>query len=247
MTKRLSQGLQFDLNYTWSRMLDDQDSSGWGSRDGGQPYQNAHDPRANYASSNFDIPHMFKGDLTYQLPFGKGRTFMNRGGVLDAVLGGWQASTLFVLETGRPYTVTVGTQDGSASLSGNGYKWYPNLVGDPSVANPSVAQWFNPAAFAIPAKGTFGNSGRNTLRGPGIEDVDFSIGKNFRIPLPRENGNLQIRFDALNVLNHPNYDIPNAGIGVANAGTITAITGNYSTTDNAFGPRKLQLGARFSF
>jgi len=93
-----------------------------------------------------------------------------------------------------------------------------SLVGDPSVANPSVAQWFNPAAFAIPAKGTFGNSGRNNLRGPGIESVDFSIGKNFRIPLPRESGNLQIRFDALNVLNHPNYDIPNAGIGVANAG-----------------------------
>jgi hypothetical protein len=247
VTKRLSQGLQFDVNYTWSRMLDDQDSSGWGSRDGGQVYQNAHDPRANYASSNFDIPHMFKGDLTYQLPFGKGRTFMNRGGVLDAVLGGWQASTLFVLETGRPYTVSVGTADGSASLAGNGYKWYPNLVGDPSVANPSVAQWFNPAAFAVPTKGTFGNSGRNTLRGPGIEDVDFSIGKNFRIPLPRESGNLQIRFDALNVLNHPNYDIPNAGIGVANAGTITAITGNYSSDTNGFGPRKLQLGARFSF
>ena len=95
-------------------MLDDQDSSGWGSRDGGQVYQNAHDPRANYASSNFDIPHMFKGDLTYQLPFGKGRTFMNRGGILDAVLGGWQASTLFVLETGRPYNVKMRTPRGSA-------------------------------------------------------------------------------------------------------------------------------------
>jgi hypothetical protein len=247
VTKRLSQGLQFDVNYTWSRMLDDQDSSGWGSRDGGQVYQYAYDPRANYAPSNFDIPHMFKGDLTYQLPFGKGRTFMNQGGILDAVLGGWQASTLFVLETGRPFTVSVGTTDNSASLSGNNFKWYPNLVGDPSVANPSVAQWFNPAAFQVPASGTFGNSGRNTLRGPGIEDVDFSLGKNFRIPLPRETGNLQIRFDALNVLNHPNYDIPNAAIGKLNAGTITAITGNYSTTDNAFGPRKLQLGARFSF
>ena len=68
---------------------------------------------------------MFKGDLTYQLPFGKGRTFMNRGGVLDAVLGGWQASTLFVLETGRPYTVTVGTQDGSASLRGTATSGIP--------------------------------------------------------------------------------------------------------------------------
>ena len=244
VTKRFSAGLQFDLNYTWSRMLDDQDSSGWGSRDGGQNYQYAYDPRANYAPSNFDIPHMFKGDLTYQLPFGRGRTYMNRGGILDAILGGWQASTLFVLETGRPFTVTVGTNNNSGALGG---KWYPNLVGDPSVANPSVAQWFDPTAFAIPAKGTFGNSGRNTLRGPGIQDVDFSLGKNFHIPLWGEGGNLQLRFDALNVMNHPNYDIPNAGIGTGNVGTITSLTNNYSTTDNAFGPRKLQLGARFSF
>ncbi|HJY05260.1 MAG TPA: TonB-dependent receptor, partial [Bryobacteraceae bacterium] len=243
-TKRLSSGLQFDLNYTWSRMQDDQDSSGWGSRDGGQVYQYAVDPDANYGPSNFDIPHMFKGDVTYQLPVGKGRTYLNRGGVLDAVLGGWQASTIFVLETGRPYTAVVGTSNNSGSLAG---QWYPNLVGDPSISNPNVNQWFNPAAFAIPEPGTFGNSGRNNLRGPGISDVDFSLGKNFRIPLPRETGTLQLRFDAMNVLNHPNFDIPNANIGTGGAGTITGTTGNYNTTNNAFGARRLQLGARFSF
>ncbi len=246
-SKRMSYGLQFDLNYTWSRMLDDQDSSGWGSRDGGQVYQNAYNRRANYGPSNFDIPQMFKGDLTYQLPFGRGRTFMNQNRVLDAVLGGWQFSTVYALESGRPYTVVVGTADNSGSLAGNGYKWYPNLVGNPYVANPSPQQWFNPLAYAIPASGTFGNSGRNTLRGPGIISVDFSIGKNFSFPLPRETGNLQIRFDAVNALNHPNFDVPNAGIGTSNAGTITAITNSYNSNLNPFGPRQLQLGARFSF
>ena len=225
-------------------MLDNQDSSGWGSHDGGQVYQNAYDRRANYGPSNFDIPHMFKGDVSYQLPFGKGRAFLNQNSLVDAVIGGWQLSTLFTLESGTPYTVTVGTTNNSGALAGN---WYPNVIGNPHVSNPSLAEFFNPAAYAIPAAGTFGNSGRNTLRGPGIEDVDISLGKNFHIPLPRETGNLQIRFDAVNGLNHPNFANPNAGIGSGNAGTITAITNSYNSTANPFGPRRLQLGARFSF
>ncbi|MGA8030485.1 MAG: TonB-dependent receptor, partial [Bryobacteraceae bacterium] len=88
--KRLSHGVQFGLNYTWSKMLDEQDSSGWGSRDGGQLYQDAYNPALNYALSNFDIPQMFKGDLVYDLPFGKGRQFLNSNGFVDAILGGWQ-------------------------------------------------------------------------------------------------------------------------------------------------------------
>ncbi len=257
-SKRMSRGLQFDANYTWSRLLDEQDSSGWGSRDGGQVYQNAHNPRANYGPSNFDIPHMFKGDFTYQLPFGKGRTYMNRSGVLDAVLGGWQLSTIFVFESGRPFTFVTGTANTTGSLSGgNGYQTYPNVVADPTLSNQTVRNWFNTCvvgtacanpAFALPAAGTFGNSGRNTFRGPGIEDVDFSIGKNFAIPLPRETGDLQIRFDAVNGLNHPNYDIPNAQVGnTASAGIISGLTGNYNSNLNPFGSRRLQLGARFSF
>ncbi len=260
VTKRLSYGLQFDVNYTWSRLLDDQDSSGWGSRDGGQVYQYSYNPAANYGPSNFDIPQMFKGDVTYQLPFGKGRSFMNRGGVLDAALGGWQLSTIFTLESGRPFTFVVGTANNSGSLAGS---WYPNIIANPTVSNQSINEWFNPCvlqqdgttypngcsnpAFAIPAAGTFGNSGRNNFRGPGIEDVDFSLGKNFRIPLPRETGNLQLRFDAVNGLNHSNFDIPNTSIGTSTAGVISGITGSYNSSLNPFGNRRLQLGARFSF
>jgi len=169
---------------------------------------------------------------------------MNSSGLFDAVLGGWEFSTIFALESGRPFTPTVGTANRSGALAGN---WFPNIVGNPAVANPSVQQWFNPLAFQVPAAGTFGNAGRNILRGPGIISVDFSLGKNFRIPLPRETGTLQLRFDAVNGLNHPNFDVPNAGIGTSNAGTITAITGNYNSNLNPFGPRRLQLGARFSF
>jgi hypothetical protein len=241
-------------------MLDDQDSSGWGSRDGGQNYQSAYNPRLNYALSNFEIPHMFKGDIVYDLPFGKGRAFLNSNGVVDAILGGWQVATTFVLESGAPFTPLVGTNNNSGALSGN---WYPNLIGNPNVTNQSVNGWFNTCtvlqdgtnfpvgctnpAWAVPAAGHFGTAGRNILRGPGIEDVDFSLGKNFKLPLPHETGNLQIRFDALNGLNHPNFANPGNNLGTSGAGVITGTTGNYNTTNNSFGQRIIQLGARLSF
>jgi hypothetical protein len=203
---------------------------------------------------------MFKGDLVYDLPFGKGRQFLNSNGIVDAILGGWQFATTFVLESGSPFTALVGTNNNSGALSGN---WYPNLIGNPYISNPSVNNWFNTCtilqdgttfpvgctnpAWAVPAPGTFGNSGRNILRGPGIEDVDFSLGKNFRFPLPHESGNLQIRFDALNGLNHPNFAAPGNNLGTSGVGVITGTTGNYNTTNNSFGQRTIQLGARISF
>jgi hypothetical protein len=265
LTKRFSHGLQFNVNYTWSKMLDEQDSSGWGSRAGNQFYQDAYNPKLNYALSNFDIPNMFKGDLVYDLPFGKGRAFLNSNGFVDAFLGGWQIGTTFVFESGFPFNPVVGATSQSGTLSGgsSGGSLYPNLIGNPNISNPSVGQWFNTCttlldgtnfpvgctnpAWAVPAPGHFGNAGRNILWGPGIQDVDFSLGKNFRFPLPHETGNLQIRFDALNGLNHPNFDLPGNSIGTSGAGMITGTTGNYNSTNNNFGQRILQLGARFSF
>jgi len=260
VTKRYTRGLQFSFNYTWSKMLTDQDSSGWGSRDGGQLWQSAYNPALNYGLSNFDIPHMFKGSLIYDLPFGKGRTYLNSNAVADAVLGGWQIGTTFVLESGLPFTPTVGTNNNSGALSGN---WYPDLIGNPHVSNQSINNWFNTCiilqggatfpngctnpAWAVPTPGHFGTAGRNILQGPGIQDVDFSLGKNFRFPLWRETANLQIRIDALNGLNHPNFDLPGTGLGGGGAGVITGTTGNYNSTNSQFGQRTIQLGARFSF
>jgi hypothetical protein len=260
LQKRFSNGFQFDTNYTLSKFLDDQDSSGWGSRDGGQNYQDAYHPRRNYGPSNFDARHMFKGDVVYQLPFGQGRRFLNNSGIVDAILGGWQASTIFVLQSGSPFTPLVGINNNSGALSGG---WYPNLIGDARVSHQSIQEWFNACtlmpdgttqptgcsnpAWAIPAAGTFGNAGRNILRGPGIIGVDFSLGKSFRFPFPREAAQLQIRFDAQNILNHANFDLPNANVGTGGAGIISGTTGNYNSTNNTYGARQIQLGARFSF
>lgn len=265
LTKRFTHGLQFNVNYTFSKLLDEQDSSGWGSRAGSEIYQNAFDPSVNYGPSNFDIRHMFKGDVVYQLPFGKGRRFLSGGGIIDAVLGGWQASTIFVLQSGKPFTPTVGTSNNSGDLTGGSAagSWYPNLIGNPNVPNPTIQEWFNPCtlmadgttqpsgcsnpAWAIPPAGTFGNVGRNILRGPGLISVDFSLGKSFRFPLPRETGQLQFRIDAQNVINHANFDNPNNSVGTGGAGIISATTGDFNTTSNSYGARQIQLGVRLSF
>ena len=234
LKKRYSRGFSFETNYTWSKTMSSMDSAGWGGRGGSQIYQRSYSPDANYSLSNFDVPHNFKGLVVYTLPFGRGMKFMNQGGVADAVLGGWRFSSIFTVQSGNVFTPTVSGANNSGAQGGT---WFPNLVGDPNVANPSNAQWFNPAAFAQPAAFTFGNIGRNILRGPGQSQIDFSMGKNLRIPR-WESGQIQLRFDANNVLNHASFSNPNASIGDAAAGRIT------STSVNG---RVLQLGARLSF
>ncbi len=242
--KRLSHGLSMNVNYTWSKLLDQQDSSGWGGRDGGQIAQDFSKPSANYARSNFDIRHMFKGYTLYQLPIGKGRMFLNNNAFLDAVIGGWQASSIFVLESGTPFTPLIGGSNNSGALAGN---WFPNLIGNPDLSNRSVSRYFNTAAYAIPAAGTYGNVRRNSLQGPGLIGVDGSLAKTFSLSTIGELFELQVKFDAQNILNHPNFANPNPNIDQGNGGTITSTTGSYNSTNNSFGPRVVQLGARLSF
>jgi hypothetical protein len=235
--RRLTSGLSFNANYTWSHFLDEQDSSGWGNRAGNQPYQNAFDPSSNYGNSNFDIAHIFKANAVYELPFGKGKTLLNQNALLDAVVGGWQTSATAIAQTGNPFTVTYSGPDQSYLNKGGqwGGNWFPNLVGNPNPSNPTIQQWFNPAAYAVATPGTLGNSGRNTLRGPGLWDVNFSMAKTFSW---RERLHLQVRADASNVFNHPSFGHPDTNFNDPNAGQIT------STTVNG---RNIQLGARLSF
>lgn len=245
--KRFAHGLSFDANYTWSKLLDEQDSSGWGRVAGAAIYQDAYNPKANYGPSNFDIAQMFKGDLVYQLPFGKGRSFLqDSGGFVDALLGGWHISGIWTILTGSPFTPTWGGTNlsGSATttlfLAGfsSAESWYPNVVGNWKVSKPGIGEWFNPAAFAQPAPYTFGDMGRNVLFGPDLRTLNFSMGKTFRIPILGEGGQIQFRFDANNALNHPCFSNPNASIGTPGAGIITG---------TSVGGRVLQLGARLAF
>ncbi|MGO9229029.1 MAG: carboxypeptidase regulatory-like domain-containing protein, partial [Bryobacteraceae bacterium] len=228
LKKRFSHGLTFDANYTWSKMLSEQDSSGWSGNGGPTPYQDSYNPALNYGLSNLNRGQLVKADFVYQLPFGKGN------GPVEWIAGGWQASAILTYQSGQPYTLYVNGPNNSGALAGS---WFPNVVGNPVLSNPTLQEWFNTAAFATPASGTWGNAGRNILIGPDFFDLDFSMAKSFGIP-KLESGRLQLRFDANNILNHTSFSNPNATIGSLTAGLINGTTNS---------GRLVQLGARLSF
>jgi hypothetical protein len=240
--KRFSHGLNFNFNYVWSHFLDDIDSSGWGSHAGNQTFQNAYDPAANYGNSNFDIRNAFKGSALYQLPFGKGRMFLNHNWLLDEVIGGWQASGTLLLLSGQPFTAQMASGTNSYSLAGNNFQWYPNVVGNPKLSHAGPNQWFNEAAFAVPTSGTFGDERRNQLHGPGFNLVNLSIGKTFDI---WESVKFQLRCDANNAFNHPNFGVPANGLNINPDGSTT--TGTSQITSLANNTRNVQLSGRLTF
>ena len=255
LTKRMSYGLQFSVNYVWSHFLDEMDSSGWGSRAGWQTYQNAYDPKANYSQSNFDIRQAFKGEAIYHLPFGRGALFLNNNLVLDEVLGGWQLSSTFQAQAGQPMGITTGDHNNSNNRSGN-YTQFANETGNyksnDSVtgnANHSLAEWFNVNAFSEPAPGTYGTFRNNIITGPDLTDVNFSFGKSFDI-WPEKNVKFQIRADMSNALNHPSFSQSGSNeVGCTPNSQGSAVTGSCSATINSttVGGRALQLYGRISF
>jgi hypothetical protein len=244
ITKRMTKGLSLSFNYVWSHMLDDMDSSGWGSRAGPQDFQIASIPGANYSNSNFDVRHAFKGYAVYELPFGRGRMLLNSNALLDELAGGWQLSGTLVLSTGNPFTVT-NSQNNTYAQAGSSYpNWVPGVSTKPT--NRSIQNWFNPGAFAQPENGTFGDVPRNSIYGPGLNFVNMSLSKTFSVPW--EGIKIQIRGDAQNVFNHPSYGVP-ADISLGgSAGPGTAYTtANVALNTVTVNGRNLQLGARITF
>lgn len=240
LQKRMANGLEFNVNWTWSHFLDDLDSSGWGSREGYQNYQNAYDPSDNYSQSNFDIRNMFKGQAIYQLPFGRGREFLNHSTLANETVGGWQTSFTWVVQDGNPIGITTGGNNTSFNQSGD-YTQYANLVGDYHIKGSTksrLKEWYNLDAFAVPALYTYGNFRRNIITGPGLTELNMSLAKTFDL-WPEHNVQFQLRADASNVLNHPSFGQPgNNAIGKNQSAQITGVT---------VGGRNIQLFGRISF
>jgi hypothetical protein len=244
ITKRMTHGLSLSFNYVWSHMLDDFDSSGWGSRAGPQDFQNAFNPSANYSNSNFDVRNAFKGYAVYELPFGRGKQFLSSNRLLDAAVGGWQISGALVLTTGNPFTV-VNNQNNTYAQAGASFpNWVPGVSTKP--ADRSIQNWFNPGAFSQPENGTFGNVPRNSIYGPGLNVVNLSMGKTFS--LPWEEVKIQFRCDAQNAFNHPSFGVPSDISLGGSAGPGTPYTSaNVALNTTTVGGRTLQLGLRLTF
>jgi hypothetical protein len=225
--RRFNAGMSLLASYTLSSSKDD--ASGFFSSAGDPNFpQDSRNPEAEYGRSNFDVRHRFSLGFVYALPFAQ-----------DSVwLRDWQLTGILTLQSGRPFTAAVLpdldiSNTGRASL-GFGFNDRPNVVGDPQIADPSADGWFNAAAFAMPAFGTFGNAGRNILEGPGYANVNLGVIKH--LPLGAR-ARLQLRAEAFNLLNRVNYDLPDAFIGSPTFGRILS----------AQAPRRCQFGARVLF
>jgi hypothetical protein len=174
--------------------------------------------------------------MLYEIPVGKGKRFSTGHGVLDYILGGWQINNLFQAHSGIAFT-PISTSDiaNTGQASWTGYE-HLNKVGNPGLSKKSAAEWFNTDAFATPLAGTFGDAGRNSLRGPSFWKLDTSLFRQFPIGEGRQ---FEFRAEAFNVLNHVNLGQPANDINSGAFGTIN------STASSA--ARQLQLAVKFVF
>jgi len=218
--RRLSNGLQTLVSYTWSKSIDN--TSGYfGVEDGAgsrSSVQNFFDPASNEGPSGFDIPHFFSWYTVWDLPIGTGKGWLNRGPAAW-ILGNWSLNSIVQARSGQPFNVGVNGDVANIGGTGPAINYArPNLVGNPIPANQTPTMWFDPAAFAIPS-GAFGNFPRNGLRSAAVRNVDLSLFKN--VPVSR-NRVLQLRLEAFNVFNIQNLGVPSGTtFGVAGAGLVT--------------------------
>jgi len=237
LQQRLNSGLAVLGAYTWSKSTDDASNFFSSAGDPNFP-QDSNNPQAERGRSNFDVRHRLSVSYTYDFPFGKGQAHLADRGWVSTLLSGWQTFGIVTVQTGRPFTVALlGEIDNSGtgrSALGFGANDRPNLAGNPDLSGRTPERWFNTAAFVFPAPGTFGNAGRNILEGPAYQNVNVSLVKNTALT---ERLNLQLRAEAFNLFNHPNFNLPDNFLGSPTFGRITS----------ARDPRHLQFGVKLLF
>jgi outer membrane receptor protein involved in Fe transport len=244
LVKRMSSGLAANVSYTWAKSHGNQES-GFQERWWAGPLQDVNDLdfEADVIGFN-DRTHVFKGYVAYELPFGQGRKWMDQGGVLDAIFGGWQVSVIFKYMSGLPLGITSNNWYAgwfypiyvNADPNGN----YDTLFGGNfDASNPTAAgnQYFNGNNYSNPAYGQFGTGpGRfEQQRGFGWSGEDLGFLKNFTFG---DRYRLQVRFDLINVFNRHYYSNPVTDIGSNQFGYVVSTTGQ---------PRQGQIGIRFEF
>jgi Carboxypeptidase regulatory-like domain len=239
-SQRYSNGLSTLLSYTWAKSLDDMSAI----RGPGNEFapQNSLCRSCDYGPSTFDIPQRFSGSVLYSLPFGKGKQFLNHGGIVNQIVGGWQVSNITTLQSGPPID-TTGWDAAGTNFSPPSNRL--NCTGiDPILPNPTIKAWLNPAAFSNPLVGTYGNCGRNDFRGPRKVNVDFSTIKDFRVT---ETQALQFRVEMFNAPNHPEWAAPNASWGNSNSGSTTPSGTFGQVRGTAASMRQIQFGLKYNF
>jgi hypothetical protein len=234
LNRRFSGGLTITTSFSWQKAMSFQSGD-----DGGLVFWV--DQQRNYAPTDFDRKLSFVQSYVYELPFGPGKKMLNSG-VASQVLGGWQVSGILSLFTGTPFYVTA--NGGSLNTPGTTQTanqiapvTYPHGI---NVGNP----WFSTSSFAQPVGVTLGTVGRNDMFGPGLFGLNLSLFKHLKIT---ERINAEIRGEAFQITNTPQFSNPTASLTSANNGFVTGTVGSGSGVNGTGGGRAIQLGVKLNF
>jgi Carboxypeptidase regulatory-like domain len=223
--RRSANHFSFLNSYTFGRAIDLNSDN-----DGTVTLTDIFHPEYNRGPADYDVTHTFSSNWIYELPWAAQRAY-----------GGWQVSGILYLRSGLPITITQSQSMLSTGITNN----RPNTICDPALSSPTIDRWFNTACFQQVADptATFGNTGRNTVRGPGDFNVDLSLIKNTKIgPIGSE-----LRLEVFNVLNHPQFANPNAQLGNSAFGTISAMLASPSCALCGTTERQMQLAVKLKF
>jgi len=247
LEKRYSHGIQFEAAYTYAHALDNASSASLGSVNNGD-FEDQRFPGTNYGNADFDVRQRFVFSYVYDLPFGRGRLYAKDAGrVLNQIIGGWQMTGVFSAATGNYYTATD-IDDIIGGDCGGTVGYYcsrPNVVGNPN-AKPCVpGTLFNTCAFADNMElGTFGDAGRNIIKGPGYKTWDTAFVKQFPIS---EQKRFEFRAEFFNVLNHTNFLFGQFGAISAEPTPLELGQSGFGFPLAARAPRQVQVALKFYF
>jgi hypothetical protein len=224
LEKRYSNGLFFLTNYQLSKSID----NGSGEVEANDTAF-AWDLNADKSYSRYDQRHRAAISWGYELPFGPGKPMLSSGGAAAYILGGWQVQGIARFASGFPLTVTSTNVCQCGSFVPQRVN-FASAGNDGIISNPTVTHWFDASAYTVPALGTQGTAGRNTIRGPGTQQINLSLIKRF----PISRASVEFRAEIFNLLNHNNFGNPDTNISNSTVGTIT------SADDG----RNMQIGLR---
>ena len=231
LRRRLSAGVSIGGTYTFSKSIDNASSIGGG---GTTVAQNAFDLAAERGISSFDQTHRFTGDYLWELPLGPDRHWLAQKGVRQTIFGSWEWSGNWTISSGLPFTANILGNFTELARGTNG-TLRANSTGLPvALSHPTTAAWFNTAAFAVPAAGQFGDVSRNTIRGPGALVWDMALTK--VVPFG-ETRMLELRAQANNIFNRPQFGGIDTTLGTAAFGQVTSVGSM----------RTMQIVTRFRF